>query len=160
MTYHNALDRELHLRIALELHLKRLVVGGFDRVYEIGRIFRNEGVSTKYNPEFTMLESYEAYADYNGLMEMVEEMVSEVAGEVLGTTKVMNGETEIDFAPPWPRVPLRDAIRDRSGVDFEEHTDPEALREAAGASGVKVEPTLGKGQGHRRAAHARMSSRI
>ena len=88
MTYHNALDRELYLRIALELHLKRLVVGGFDRVYEIGRIFRNEGVSTKYNPEFTMLESYEAYADYNELMEMVEEMVSTVAGEVLGTTKV------------------------------------------------------------------------
>ena len=146
VTYHNALDRELHLRIALELHLKRLVVGGFDRVYEIGRIFRNEGVSTKYNPEFTMLESYEAYAEYNGLMEMVEEMVSSVAGEVLGTTKVMNGETEIDFAPPWPRVPLREAIRERSRVDFAEHEDPETLRKAAAASGVKVESTWGRGK--------------
>ena len=146
VTYHNALDRELHLRIALELHLKRLVVGGFDRVYEIGRIFRNEGVSTKYNPEFTMLESYEAYAEYNGLMEMVEEMISSVAGEVLGTTKVMNGDSEIDFAPPWPRVPLREAIRERSGVDFAEHTDAEGLRRAAAMSGVKVEPTWGRGK--------------
>jgi lysyl-tRNA synthetase class 2 len=146
VTYHNALDRQLHLRIALELHLKRLVVGGFERVYEIGRIFRNEGVSTKYNPEFTMLESYEAYAEYNGLMEMVEEMISSVAGEVLGTTKVINGESEIDFAPPWPRVPLREAIRERSGVDFAEHTDAEALRQAAAASGVPVEPTWGRGK--------------
>src|SRR6266508_3833861 len=118
-THHNTLEMPLKLRIPTELHLKRLVVGGFDRVYEIGRIFRNEGVSTKYNPEFTMLESYEAYADYNALMEMVEEMVSRVAGEVLGTTRVMNGETEIEFAPPWPRIPLRDAIRDRCGVDFD-----------------------------------------
>jgi lysyl-tRNA synthetase class 2 len=141
VTYHNALDRELSLRIALELHLKRLVVGGFDKVYEIGRIFRNEGVSTKYNPEFTMLESYEAYADYNRLMDMVEEMVSTVAGEVLGTTQVMNGETQIEFAPPWPRIPLREAIRERSGVDFEEHQDSDALRAAAGASGVPAEPS-------------------
>jgi lysyl-tRNA synthetase class 2 len=146
VTYHNALDRELHLRIALELHLKRLVVGGFERVYEIGRIFRNEGVSTKYNPEFTMLESYEAYADYVGLMEMVEEMVSTVAGEVLGTTKVMNSETEIDFAPPWPRVPLRDAIMERSGVDFAAHKDAESLGRAAVESGVKVEPGWGRGK--------------
>jgi lysyl-tRNA synthetase class 2 len=146
VTHHNALERDLHLRIALELHLKRLVVGGFDRVYEIGRIFRNEGVSTKYNPEFTMLESYEAYADYNGLMEMVEEMVCTVAGEVIGTTKVMNGDVEIDFAPPWPRVPLGEAIRERSGVDFAEHADVEGLRKAAGDSGVKVEPGWGKGK--------------
>jgi lysyl-tRNA synthetase class 2 len=144
VTYHNALDREQHLRIALELHLKRLVVGGFERVYEIGRIFRNEGVSTKYNPEFTMLESYEAYADYNRLMEMVEELVSTVAGEVLGTTKVMNGEFEIDFAPPWPRVPLRDAILERSGVDFRAHQDAESLRDAAAKSGVKVAPEWGR----------------
>lgn len=141
VTYHNALDRELTLRIALELHLKRLVVGGFDKVYEVGRIFRNEGVSTKYNPEFTMLESYEAYADYKRLMEMVEEMVSTVAGKVLGTTKAPLGETVIDFAPPWPRIPLRDAIRERSGVDFEEHQDIDALRAAAAASGVPAEPS-------------------
>src|SRR6266545_4476760 len=146
VTHHHALGRQLYLRIALELHLKRLVVGGFDRVYEIGRIFRNEGVSTKYNPEFTMLESYEAYAEYNGLMEMVEEMISSVAGTVLGSTKVMNGDSEIDFAPPWPRVPLREAIRERSGVDFAEHTDVEGLRRAAAMSGVKVEPTWGRGK--------------
>jgi lysyl-tRNA synthetase class 2 len=146
VTYHNALERELHLRIALELHLKRLVVGGFEKVYEIGRIFRNEGVSTKYNPEFTMLESYEAYADYNRLMEMVEKMVSTVAGEVLGTTKVMNGDTEIDFTPPWPRVPLRDAILERSGVDFAAHRDAESLGKAAAGGGVKVEPEWGRGK--------------
>src|SRR5439155_4881361 len=99
-TYHNALGRQQFLRISLELHLKRLVVGGFDKVYEIGRIFRNEGVSTKYNPEFTMLESYEAYADYTVLMEMVEEMVSTIAGDVLGNTLVQVGDTEIQLAPP------------------------------------------------------------
>jgi lysyl-tRNA synthetase class 2 len=146
VTYHNALDRELHMRIALELHLKRLVVGGFEKVYEIGRIFRNEGVSTKYNPEFTMLESYEAYADYNRLMEMVEELVSTAAGEVLGTTKVMNGDAEIDFSPPWPRVPLRDAILERSGVDFAAHRDAESLRRAAMAGGLKVERQWGRGK--------------
>ena len=144
VTHHHALGRQLYLRIALELHLKRLVVGGFDRVYEIGRIFRNEGVSTKYNPEFTMLESYEAYADYNALMEMVEEMVSRVAGEVLGTTRVMNGETEIEFAPPWPRIPLRDAIRDRCAVDFDAHPDVDGLRKAAAATGLPVEESWGR----------------
>jgi len=146
VTHHNALDRQLYLRIALELHLKRLVVGGFDKVYEIGRIFRNEGVSTKWNPEFTMLESYEAYADYNDLMAMVEEMVSTVAGEVLGTSRVMTGEVEIDFSPPWPRIPLRDAIRDRCGVDFDAYPEVEGLRRAAAASGVKVEPSWGRGK--------------
>jgi lysyl-tRNA synthetase class 2 len=146
VTFHNALGRQLYLRIALELHLKRLVVGGFDKVYEIGRIFRNEGVSTKYNPEFTMLESYQAYADYNDLMEMVEEMVSTVAGEVLGTTRVPYGDTEIDFAPPWPRIPLRDAILERSGVDFEAHRDVEALRKAAAAAGIDADPAWGRGK--------------
>ncbi len=172
VTYHNALDRQLYLRIALELHLKRLVVGGFDRVYEIGRIFRNEGVSTKYNPEFTMLESYEAYADYNDLMEMVEQMISTVAGEVLGTTRVkirspdaitmlkeevsrvagdafrgtgeIARETDIDFAPPWPRIPLRDAIRDRCGVDFDAQPDVGGLRKAAAATGLPVEESWGR----------------
>ena len=145
-TYHNALERRLALRIAIELYLKRLVVGGYDRVYEIGRIFRNEGVSTKYNPEFTMLESYQAYADYNDLMSMVEEMISSIAGEVLATTRVPYGEAEIDFSPPWPRVPLRAAIREQCGVDFEEHQDVESLRQAAAASGVKVEPSWGRGK--------------
>ncbi len=123
VTYHNALDRQLYLRIALELYLKRLVIGGYDRVYEIGRIFRNESVYAKYNPEFTMLESYQAYADYNDVMDMVEEMVATVAREALGGTTVSSGDTEIDFAPPWPHITLRDAIKHHAGVDFEEHPD-------------------------------------
>src|SRR5207253_8600176 len=110
VTYHNALERQQFLRIALELHLKRLVIGGFDKVYEIGRIFRNEGVSTKYNPEFTMLESYEAYADYTVLMEMVEEMISTLAVDVLGNTLVQVGDSELQLAPAWPRYPRRVSI--------------------------------------------------
>jgi len=145
-TYHNALDRQQYLRIALELHLKRLVVGGFDKVYEIGRIFRNEGVSTKYNPEFTMLESYEAYADYTNVMAMVEEMVSAVAEEVLATRRVPYGETEIDFSPPWPRVPLREAIRESCSVDFDAHRDARSLAKAAAAAGVAVEESWGRGK--------------
>jgi lysyl-tRNA synthetase class 2 len=107
VTYHHALDQDFYLRIAPELHLKRLIVGGLDRVYELGRIFRNEGVSTKHNPEFTMLESYQAYADYNDVMNMLEEMVSQVGEKVLGTTKIRYGEHTIDFKPPWPRLSLR-----------------------------------------------------
>ncbi len=103
LTYHNALDRHLYLRIALELHLKRLIIGGYDKVYEIGRIFRNEGVSTKHNPEFTMLESYEAYADYNDVMAMVEEMVAGVAQEALGSPRVPLADGHIDLtATPYP----------------------------------------------------------
>ncbi len=146
ITYHNTLDREFYLRIALELHLKRLVVGGFDRVYEIGRIFRNEGASTKYNPEFTMLESYQAYADYSDLMQMVEEMISSVAQEVLGATRVPYGDTEINFSPPWPRIPLRDAIREHSGIDFEDYLDAESMREAVAQRGIAVDERLGRGK--------------
>ncbi|MDP2674129.1 MAG: lysine--tRNA ligase [Dehalococcoidia bacterium] len=146
VTYHNALDRQLYLRIALELHLKRLIIGGYDRVYEIGRIFRNEGVSAKYNPEFTMLESYQAYADYNDVMDTVEEMVSTVAREVLGGSTVEYGDTKIDFAPGWPRITLRDAIKHHSGVDFEEHPNVESMREAAASCGVAVDETWGRGK--------------
>ena len=146
VTHHNTLDRQFYLRVALELHLKRLVVGGFDKVYELGRVFRNEGVSTKWNPEFTMLESYEAYADYNSLMDMVEQMVSSIAREQLGDTRVPYGDTIIDFAPPWPRIPLREAIRDRSGVDFDAYPDAESLRQATAASGMHVEKTWGRGK--------------
>jgi len=104
ITHHHALDRDLYLRIALELHLKRLIVGGFDKVYELGRTFRNEGISTKHNPEFTMLESYEAYADYNDMMKMLEEMVYQVSQEVLGTDRVEFGDHTLNFKPPWPRL--------------------------------------------------------
>ena len=146
VTYHNALDRQLYLRIALELHLKRLIIGGYDRVYEIGRIFRNEGVSAKYNPEFTMLESYQAYADYNDVMDTVEEMVSTVALEVLGGSTAEYGDTKIDFAPGWPRLTLRDAIKHHSGVDFEEHPDVESMREAAASVGVIADESWGRGK--------------
>ncbi|HEX7293209.1 MAG TPA: lysine--tRNA ligase [Solirubrobacterales bacterium] len=129
-THHNALDRDFYLRIATELYLKRLVVGGIDRVYELGKDFRNEGVSHKHNPEFTMLEWYEAYADYEKTAHDLEMLVAEVAERVLGTTKVKRGETEIDFKPPWRRITLRDAIREKSGIDVAEHPTREALAQA------------------------------
>ncbi|RPJ63492.1 MAG: lysine--tRNA ligase, partial [Dehalococcoidia bacterium] len=110
ITHHHALDQDLYPRIALELYLKRLIIGGFDKVYEIGRVFRNEGISTKHNPEFTMMESYEAYADYHDVMKMTEELVSTVAKEVLGTTQVSFGEQTIELAPPWRRLPLKQAL--------------------------------------------------
>ncbi len=132
MTHHNTLDRDLYLRVALELYLKRLIVGGFDKVYEIGRIFRNEGIGFRWNPEFTMLESYEAYADYRDVMNMTEEMVAFAAQEVLGTTRVQweHGSTtdEIDFAPPWRRLPMRQALMDYANVDPEQFNDIESLK--------------------------------
>jgi lysyl-tRNA synthetase class 2 len=141
-THHNALDRDLYLRIATELYLKRLVVGGIDRVYELGKDFRNEGISHKHNPEFTMLEWYEACSDYVATAHRVETMVAEVAERVLGTTVVERGEVTIDFAPPWNRVTFRDAIRDASGVDIAEHPTREALAEAIG-----TEPAADEGWG-------------
>ena len=130
ITHHNALDRDLYLRIATELYLKRLVIGGIDRVYELGKDFRNEGVSNKHNPEFTMLEWYEAYSDYKKTAHDLELLVAEVVERVLGTTRVSRGEEEIDFAPPWRRVTLRDVIRERTGIDIAEHPTREALAEA------------------------------
>ena len=145
-THHNALDLELYMRIALELHLKRLLVGGFDKVYEVGRIFRNEGISTKHNPEFTMMESQQAYADYNDVMEMIEQLVAYIAQDVLGTLRVPWKGEEIDLAPPWPRHTLRDLIREHSGVDFEEYPEREALLSKVQELGVDVDPgaTWGK----------------
>ena len=131
-THHNQLDRDFYLRIATELYLKRLVVGGIDRVYELGKDFRNEGVSHKHNPEFTMLEWYEAYADYDKTAHDMELLVAEVAERVLGTTVVERDGVEIDFAPPWRRVTLREAILERAGVDIAEHPTREALAEAIG----------------------------
>jgi len=142
-THHNALDRDFYLRIATELYLKRLVVGGIDRVYELGKDFRNEGVSHKHNPEFTMLEWYEAYADYEKTAHDLEMLVAEVAERVLGTTKVKRGETEIDFAPPWRRITLREAILERAGIDIAEHPTREAL---AKAMGTEADPKEGWGK--------------
>ena len=137
-THHNALDSDLYLRIATELYLKRLIVGGMEKVYEIGRIFRNEGVDLTHNPEFTMMESYEAFADYTDVMRMVEEMVSGLAEEVLGTTTVeFDGET-IDLSPPWPRLDLREEIRRRSGIDFLERPDIDSLGAAMKSAGFDV----------------------
>lgn len=129
ITHHRALDQDFFLRISLELHLKRLIVGGFDRVYEMSRIFRNEGVSWKYNPEFTMLETYEAYADYNDVARMVEEMVSGLARDVLGQTLITFDEHAIDLAPPWRRVTMRDALIEHAGIDFEEYRTRDKLLE-------------------------------
>ena len=145
-THHHTLDQELYLRIATELYLKRLIVGGFDKVYEVGRVFRNEGMDQDHNPEFTMLESYEAYADYNDVMKMVEEMVSTVAEEALGTTQVSYGEHIIDLAPPWKRVPLRDELHKTSGVDIEDFPSASSLASRMRELGVEVRPQESRGR--------------
>jgi lysyl-tRNA synthetase, class II len=128
-THHNALDRDFFLRIAPELYLKRLIVGGFDKVYEIGKNFRNEGIDTEHNPEFTMMESYEAYADYTDVMAMVEQMIAYVSQEVLGTTEIKYGNDTINLAPPWKRITLRDIIKEYSGIDFVKYPTADELRE-------------------------------
>jgi len=142
-THHNALDRDLYLRIATELYLKRLIVGGLERVYELGKDFRNEGVSFKHNPEFTMLEFYEAYADYNDAADRLENLVAHVAQAVNRTTVVERDGAEIDLAPPWRRVTLREAIRERSGIDIAEHPTREAL---AAAMDSEADPKEGWGK--------------
>ena len=124
-THHNVLDRTLYLRIATELYLKRLIVGGLEKVYELGKDFRNEGISHKHNPEFTMLETYEAYGDYLDVAAMTEELVATVARETIGTLQVERDGHTIDLTPPWRRVTLRDAILDETGVDIAEHTERE-----------------------------------
>ena len=118
ITHHNTLDIDMYLRIATELYLKRLIVAGFEKVYEMGRNFRNEGMSVRHNPEFTCIELYEAYADYNDMMEICENMIAEVCQKVNGTTKVMYQGTEIDFKPPWRRITMVDAVKEYAGVDF------------------------------------------
>ena len=135
-THHNALDLPLTLRIATELHLKRLVVGGFERVYELGRIFRNEGVSTRHNPEFTSVEVYQAYSDYIGMMELTEKMVSAVCREVCGTTAITYQGTEIDLAPPWRRATMHDLVQEATGLDFTSFSSREAAAAAMTAQGL------------------------
>lgn len=126
ITHHNALDMELYMRIAIELHLKRLVVGGLEKVYEIGRVFRNEGVSTRHNPEFTMLELYEAYVDYKDIMSLTENMVAHIAEEVTGSTTITYGDHEVDLKPEWRRLHMVDAIKEYAGVDLWNVTTEEA----------------------------------
>jgi lysyl-tRNA synthetase class 2 len=139
ITHHNALDMDLYLRIALELHLKRLIVGGLEKVYEIGRVFRNEGISTRHNPEFTLLELYGAYLDYRDIMELTENLISHVAQEVLGTTKIQYGEEEIDLSPGWKRVHMVDAIKEVTGVDFWQPMTLEEARSLAKEHGVEIQ---------------------
>ncbi len=145
VTHHNALDEQLYLRIATELYLKRLIIGGFDKVYEIGRVFRNEGIDQDHNPEFTLLESYEAYADYNDVMDMVEQMVSTIADQMNGSTKITIGDQVIDFAPPWQRVNLREELEKRSGIDLETYDD-EQLKNKASEIGIVTEVLDSRGR--------------
>ncbi|MFC1953497.1 lysine--tRNA ligase [Chloroflexota bacterium] len=140
ITHHRVLDQDLYLRIATELHLKRLIVGGFDKVYEIGHDFRNEGIDTSHNPEFTMLESYQAYVDYNDVMKMVEEMVSAICQQVLGSDEVKYGENIINLKPPWKRITLREAIFEYSGIDFVKHPTAAGLREIMRSMKIEADP--------------------
>ncbi len=145
ITHHNALNIDLYMRIALELHLKRLIVGGMERVYEIGRVFRNEGISIRHNPEFTLLELYQAYSDYQGMMELMENMVSSVAKQVLGSDTVQYQGTEICFAPPWRRMTMFEAIRQYTGIDFNQIADDEAARAAAQSIGLTPDADMSRG---------------
>lgn len=138
-TYHNTLEMELYLRIAPELYLKRLLVGGFERVYEIGKNFRNEGISTRHNPEFTALEAYEAYGDYESMMRLTEDLVAYVANEVVGDTRIQFQGIEIDLTPPWPRLPMLDAIEKYAGVALHDVTNDEQARTLAKQAGVEVD---------------------
>ncbi|HEX2946184.1 MAG TPA: lysine--tRNA ligase [Clostridia bacterium] len=146
ITHHNTLDIDLFLRIAPELYLKRLIVGGLEKVYEMGRMFRNEGMSIKHNPEFTMMEVYEAYNDYKGMMELTESLISTVAQEVLGTSKVIYQGQEIDLTPPWNRMTMREAVLQYSGVDFDNIGSDEDARTAARNLKLHVDNKLSKGE--------------
>lgn len=146
ITHHNALDMKLFLRIATELHLKRLLVGGMDKVYELGRIFRNEGISTRHNPEFTSVEIYQAQADYQDMMVLTEELISSVAQKVLGTMKVSFQDQELNVAPPWPRLTMVDAIRQYTGIDFTQIKSNEEARAAAKEKGLSFKNTASRGE--------------
>ncbi len=138
ITHHNALDIDMYMRIATELHLKRLIVGGFEQVYEIGRIFRNEGMDTKHNPEFTTIELYQAYTDYHGMMDITEDMVVHVCETVLGTTKVTYQGTELDFSKGWKRMTMAEAVKEYAGLDFMAMDGAQALA-AVQEKGLEIE---------------------
>ena len=144
-THFNALDEDLKLRISLELYLKRLIVGGLERVYEIGRVFRNEGLDTRHNPEFTLMELYQAYTDYNGMMDLTENMFRHVAQEVLGTTTFKYGDIELDFGKPFERITMIDAVKKYAGVDFDEVQDTEAAKKLADERNIHYESYHQKG---------------
>jgi len=145
-TYHNQLEQELFLRISFELYLKRLIVGGYERVYEIGRDFRNEGISFKHNPEFTQLEFYEAYTDYHGMMQRTEEMVCAISQELVGGLSISYDGNVIDLTPPWRRVTMRDAILEATGVDYTLYGDAASLTEAIRARGLQCEAKASRGK--------------
>ncbi|MDD2497131.1 MAG: lysine--tRNA ligase [Desulfitobacteriaceae bacterium] len=145
ITHHNALNIDLYMRIALELHLKRLIVGGMEKVYEIGRVFRNEGISIKHNPEFTMLELYQAFADYHDMMNITENMIATIARDVLGTTKINYQGQEIDLTPPWTRLTMVAAIEKYTGIDFDTIGSDEEARLKAKELGIPVDKDLTKG---------------
>ena len=147
-THHNALDLPLTLRIATELHLKRLVVGGFERVYELGRIFRNEGVSTRHNPEFTSVEIYQAYADYHTMMELCEQLIAEAARAVCGTTCLTYQGTPIDLTPPWRRETMHTLVRQATGLDFNAFADRQQAATALRAAGLEVPEGAEIGRAH------------
>ncbi|MGI6703887.1 MAG: lysine--tRNA ligase [Clostridia bacterium] len=146
ITHHNTLDIDMYLRIATELHLKRLIVGGLEKVYEIGRIFRNEGMSIKHNPEFTSIELYEAYTDYHGMMELTENLIAYAANNVLGTTKISYQGVDIDLTPPWTRLTMVDAIKKYTGIEFRKDDDSLSAYAKAKDLGVDIERNASKGQ--------------
>lgn len=146
ITHHNTLDIDMYLRIAPELYLKRLIVGGLERVYELGRMFRNEGMSIKHNPEFSMMEVYQAYTDYHGMMELAESLISTVSQEVFGTMKIEYQGQEIDLTPPWTRLTMTEAVFKYAGVDFDNIETDEEARNAAKAKGMNLEGTPVKGE--------------
>jgi lysyl-tRNA synthetase class 2 len=146
VTHHNALDTDLYLRIAPELFLKRLVVGGFEKVFEIGRVFRNEGISTRHNPEFTMLELYQAYADYGDFMVLVEDLVSGLALEIRGTTCLTYQDRPLDLTPPWRRATMAELVTEATGADASVHTPVPELRTRLAATGVEPDPSWGAGK--------------
>ena len=145
-THHNALDMELFLRIAIELHLKRLVVAGIERVFEIGRVFRNEGIGPRWNPEFTMLELYQAYADYEDMMRLTEELVSGIADEVVGSMQLTHGGRPLDLTPPWRRAPMTELIAEHAGVEVDVDMDVEELRKIASGFDIPVDEEWGPGK--------------
>lgn len=146
ITHHNTLDIDMYLRIANELYLKRLIVGGFDKVYEMGRMFRNEGMDHTHNPEYTAIELYQAYADYNDMMNITEQLVAFVCEKVNGSTKAQFGETEIDFTPPWRRITMVDAIKEYADINFDEIETDEQAREVTKANNVEIRDNMSRGE--------------